>query len=146
MTYAKNRAGEKLYFQFGDGGTPEVFSASCSINTSRAVDLTSQQWTGEVPDCANPGAPNKTVRRTKSLDIKFTGAGVADSASFKTLMNLWLTGTPFNGVIKQDTGDGDAWTLTGQFLIESIKLTGTQHEDQTFDIALAQADILTWSN
>ena len=142
-TYAQHVAGEQLLFLFGNGGSPETFAASCSINTQRKVEFKASMYTNEVASCDTPSAPSKTVRRVKALDVTFTGAGTADLASFQTLYNLWVAGAAFDGEVMQNVNGANGWTLAGSFMIESLSLTGTTHEDQTFDISISQADILT---
>lgn len=139
MTYAANAPGEKLLFQFGDGEASEIFAHSCSINAERSLDLSSEVFQGTVPDCDNPSAPAKTVRRVKSLDVQFTGAGVADMPSFKVLLALWKTGENFNGRATQDV-DSDGWVIEGPWIISSMSVGGTRGDDQNFNITLAIAD------
>lgn len=139
MSYAQNEAGEKLVFKFGNGADPEVLTAACSINTDRKLDLTSDVFVGSVPRCDDTSAPNKTIRRIKGQDVKFTGAGIADMASFKVLLQLWHAGAAFNGKAIQDV-DTNGWTITAPWVIENISVGGTKGEDQTFDISLGVAD------
>lgn len=144
MSYASGAAGEELLFKFGDGGAPETYAASCSINTDRKIDFSSEIWQGTRANCDTPSAPAKTVRRVKSIDVKFTGSGVTDAASFLVLLALWEAGLPFNGKAIQDL-DASGWTLTGSWVIESLSTGGMRGEDQAFDISLAQADTLVRS-
>lgn len=136
--YAQNEAGEALVFKFGDGGDPQVYSAACSINSDRKLDLTSDIFVGQVPRCDDPSQPAKTIRRIKGQDVKFNGAGIADMASFKTLLQLWKAGAQFDGKAIQDVTNG--WTITGPWVIENMSIGGTRGEDQTFDISLGIAD------
>lgn len=141
MAYVDPPGGEKLVFQFGDGGSPEVFAAVCSINTDRSVDFSADVYTSQLADCATPSNPATTRRRVKSIDVKFTGAGMTDPASFQTLMQLFLAGQAFNGRLVQDVTGG--WTLAGEWVIESLKTGGARGEDQAFDIAVSQAGALS---
>ena len=70
-------AGEKLTFLFGDGGSPETYSSSASINTQRAIEMKANLYSGEVPDATNPSGPGFMRRRTKSQDFPFTAAAPA---------------------------------------------------------------------
>jgi len=142
-TYVSTVAGESLLFLFGDGADDEAFTASCSINTTRKVDMTSNVYTGEIAPCDTPSAPALTRRRIKSLDIKFTGSGLADGASFKALQAKWAAGVQFNGILKQDLAGILGWTITGPWVIESMSTGGARGEDQAFDIAIAIADAFT---
>lgn len=143
MALQGTAAGEKLVFKFGDGGGPEVFTASCSINTDRSLDLSSDVYSAQLADCANPSNPKQTTRRVKALDLKFTGAGLADPDSFKDLLALWKLGATFNGKVIQDLDAGLGWTISGPWVIESLKIGGMANEDQTFDISLAIAGEFT---
>lgn len=140
-TYVDTVAGEALLFQFGDGGNPEQFAHSCSINTERKLELSSEIYETKIADCDNPSNPALTRRRVKSLDIKFTGAGMSDAATYKALMNLWKTGAQFNGIAKQDLAGDLGWTITGAWVIENMSTGGPRGEDQAFDIAIAIADV-----
>lgn len=142
MAIQGNAAGEALVFKFGDGAGPEVFTASCSINTDRSLDLSSDVYVGQLADCDDASAPKQTTRRVKSLDIKFTGAGVADPASYKVLQQLWEAGAPFNGKVIQDI-DANGWTISAPWVIENLKIGGMKGEDQTFDISLGVAGAFT---
>ena len=147
MALQDNAAGEKLVFKFGDAATPtEAFTASCSINTERSLKMNSDVFQGWLADCANPSAPKKPVRRVKGIDISFTGAGVADPASFKVLKNLWLAAQPFNGKVIQDLDPGLGWTITGPWVIVDMQIGGTKGEDQAFDINLAIAGDFDWED
>lgn len=138
-TYVDNLAGEEITFLFGDGGSPnEAFASSCSINTNRKLDLTSELARSTSPNCTDPSKPAKTRSKVKALDIKFAGGGYADAASYKALVQRWQNGVAFNGeahVIRS----GSAMVIAGPWVIESIGLGGDAGEDATFDIALAIA-------
>jgi hypothetical protein len=137
MAYVDGSPGEKLAFKFGNGADPEVFSEECTINTDRSLELSSDVFQGFRADCANPSAPARPVRRVKGIDLRFTGAGTASMASASKLIDLWQSGTAFNGKVIQDHAEG--FTITGSWIIESITLGGTHGEDQTFSITLAVA-------
>jgi hypothetical protein len=139
-TYVETIGGESLLFQFGDGADDEQFAASCSINTTRKVDLTSNVYTGEIAPCDEPSKPALTRRRIKSLDIKFSGAGLSDANSYKALMAKWGAGLQFNGILKQDLAGALGWTITGPWVIDSLSTGGARGEDQAFDIAISIAD------
>jgi hypothetical protein len=141
-TYAQVEAGEKLVFKFGAGDItpgPETFAAACSINTERKLEMISELRESTTPPCDDPSAPSKKTRRVESIDLKFTGAGIADMPSFKTLKNLWKAGQPFNGKLIEDI-DANGWTITGAWVIENMSIGGTKGQNKEFDISLAVAD------
>lgn len=132
--------GESLLFKVGDGATPEVFTHPCSINTDRKVDFSSDIYSVQVGDCSNPGGPKVTKRRVKGKDIKVTGAGLADPASVKVLLQIWdaAAADGFNGKLVQDL-PANGWTVTGPWVIENLSAGGMDGELQNFDITLSIA-------
>jgi hypothetical protein len=133
--------GEALVMKFGDGGAPEAFAAAASINTTRSVKFTTDAAETSVPDAANPSKPAFKLRRAKSRDIAFDGAGVMDVASFKTLLQIqteqrrWRL---FNGQCVQDVTGG--WMAEGPWLILSLESSGeARGEEQAFTISVASA-------
>lgn len=136
--YVAGEAGHQLGFKFQDPAAPANYNLSCSINTSRKVDLTNELSTSMRKKCTDPKAPARPVRRVKSQDIKFTGAGTADIPSAMSLVKLWQTGTAFSGKLIEDAATG--FTITGMWQIESMSLGGESEDDQVFDISLAIAD------
>lgn len=137
-TYVAGVTGDELVFKFGNDATPTVYSAACSINTERKVDFSSEVVESMRANCTDPKKPARRSRRVKSTDIKFTGAGTADLPSAKILLQLWEAAQPFPGKVIQALAGG--FTITGNWVIESLSMGGTAQEDQTFDISLAIAD------
>ncbi len=138
-TDVQDVSGETLTFLFGDGASPEGYTSQASINTQRSIEIKASLFAGEVPDATNPSGPGFMRRRTKSLDFPFTGAGVADAASTQFLMNKAASGATFDGKVVQNIIGGLGWSIAGTWIIESMKLTGTVHENQTFDITIQPA-------
>lgn len=137
--YVDGVTGDELVFKFAfDVDAPTLFDSACSINTDRKVDFTSEVIESNRANCTNPKKPAKKSRRIKSTDIKFTGAGTADLPSANKLLMLWQAGQPIGGKLIQALEGG--WTITGNWVIESLSMGGATQEDQTFDIALSIAD------
>jgi len=139
-TYVSPAAGEQLLIQFGDGADPEVFTASCTINTTRSLKRSASASTTELADCTNPSNPAQTVRAIKSVDLTFDGAGIADIPSFLA-METWLaSGQPKNcKVIINLTGADGGVTYDVALVILSLDLAGTRGEKATFTAAFGQA-------
>lgn len=137
-TFVDGTAGDSLVFKFEDATTPGTFAESASINTDRSVDFTSEVSTSVRVNTTDRTKPGRVKRRVKSTDLKFDGAGTASLVASYKLIQLQQAGAPFNGKLMQsDTG---GWTITGKWVIESIKLGGSHGEDQTFSISIAIAD------
>lgn len=137
-TYVEGVTGDELVFKFGNSADPVVYTAACSINTERKVDFSSEVVESTRANCTDPKKPARRSRRVKSTDIKFTGSGTADLASAKVLLAIWEDAQPFPGKLIQALTGG--FTITGDWVIESLSMGGTAQEDQTFDISLAIAN------
>ena len=133
MPNVQNAPGEQLVLQLGNGATPEVFTASCTINTTRALDLSASASTTELADCVTPSNPAVVVRQIKSTDIKFTGAGIADAPSILAIVQWLQSGASKNvKVIQNRTGAQGGFTVTGAMVITAMNLAGMRGDMQTF--------------
>jgi hypothetical protein len=141
MSYVEAAKGEELLIKFGDQGSPEAFTTACSVNTDRSIEFGGEIYTTQIARCDDPSKPSKTVRRYKSKDIKVSGAGMTDKASYKRMLKLKELGVPINAQVIQDNDNG--WTVEGPWVIETLKTGGTALEEQAFDISLSIADDYT---
>lgn len=137
-TYVDGTAGDELVFKFEDTTTPGTFTESASINTDRSVDFSSEVSASVRVNTTDRTKPGRVKRRVKSTDLKFDGAGTADKAASYKLVQLQQAGQAFNGKLIQAGSPG--WTITGKWVIDSIKMGGAHGEDQTFSISISIAD------
>ncbi|MBD0416505.1 phage tail tube protein [Oryzicola mucosus] len=93
---------KKLFIEFGDGASPEVFKYNCTINTSQ--DFTVEATTVEAtdPNCEFPDAPGWVLRSVDTLSANFNGAGTTDPLSYAVLRQHMLSGEPFNVRVRID--------------------------------------------
>jgi hypothetical protein len=127
------QAGELLVLQLGNGASPEVFSASCTINTSRSITFSSKSSTAEVPDCTNPSAPATTLRQVQSTDLSFDGAGLCDGPSVLPLVQWQQSGQPKNAkIIVNRSGANGGFTVSVPLICDSIEFGGMRAEQMTF--------------
>ena len=146
MALVSPASGEQLLILFGNAATPEVFSASCTINTTRSVDLTATASTTELADCVTPSNPATVVRQIKSVDLKFTGAGIADAPSILALIEWNRSGAVKDvQVIQNLTGAQGGWTAVGQMVFTSMNLAGARGDKQTFTGTFEQANAFTFT-
>lgn len=147
-TYVDHFAGEQIVLQIGNGATPEVFTASCTINTTRGLTGTAKFSTTEIADCTNPSAPAQTVRAVQSTDMSFDGAGTADGPSLLALLN-WNQGA--NGasntknckIIMNRSGADGGFTISVPMVLESFAITGARGDKSTFTGKWSQASAPT---
>lgn len=137
-SYVDAVAGESLVFKFEEAAAPGTYTESASINTDRSVDFSSDISASVRPNLTDRSKPGRMKRRVKSVDLRFEGAGISSIAGSLKLVQLQMSGATVKGKLIQDVTGG--WTITGSWVIESIKLGGAKGDDQTFSISLAIAD------
>lgn len=145
MAYLDGLLTEELLIQVGDGATPtEVFAHPCLVNTERSVALTAETKAVQIPNCTEPSAPKKTVRRVVATDSQISGSGLLPHASSKTYADWLLSGLPKN--IKVKLAKTGALMLSGSYLLTNFTVTGSDQGDNvTCQITLEQADAPTTS-
>lgn len=147
MANVNNAPGEQLIIQQGNGATPEVFTALCTINTTRSLDLTANATSALLADCVTPSNPAITARQVASVDMKFTGAGVADAVSAQALMSTFLAGATKNYKIVQNrTGAQGGFTFSLPMVITNMQLSGDRgNVAQTFTATFEAAGAITYA-
>jgi hypothetical protein len=142
-------AGEQIILQIGNGATPEVFSATCTINTTRGFTGTSKFSTTELADCTNPSNPAQTVRKIQSTDLSFDGAGVTDAPSILPLFqwgglgqgnaNTGNSAAKNCKIIAGGSGANGGFTISVALVMESIAVNGARGDEATFTGKWSQA-------
>ena len=143
-TYVQNASGEQLLLQIGNGGSPEVFTATATINTSRSFSQSAKTSTTELGDTITPSNPAATARQVMSTDSKFDGKGVCDAPSYLVLMQWLKGGLPKNcKIVLNRTGAAGGFTVTGPYVITSLSLDGNARESLNFSASFEQANDIT---
>jgi predicted secreted protein len=133
MATVQNAPGEQLLIQLGNGATPEVFTATCTINTTRTLDITAIASVTELADCVTPSNPAITYRQIKSYDLKFSGSGIADAPSILAIIQWLQSGAQKNvKIILNRTGANGGFTITLPMVMTSFQIAGTRGDMQTF--------------
>lgn len=139
-------AGEALLIQVGDGGSPEVFTHPCLINTTRGITWTTNVTETQVADCAVPSNPAKIVRKAQTIDFSIDGAGKVDATSVLGYINWWKSGLAKNIKINQNlTGAAGGWTGTGSAILKDFAITGDRGDYQDVKLTIVPAAVFTWA-
>lgn len=104
---ARAKTTKKLLVQLGDGGSPETFSANCSINTTKEFTITASPLEFNIPDCDDEDAPSWIARVIDTLSAGFTGAGTLDTPSFEAWREWMLSGEERNLRVRLDVPGAD---------------------------------------
>jgi hypothetical protein len=89
VTPVKYASGVKLLIMVGDGGSPEIFTAFCTINAARSVVGDAATNDFNIPDCEDPDALGWLAREKVSLSYSATGAGILNTPDVQAFTD-WL--------------------------------------------------------
>ena len=136
----------QLVIQFSDGGSPETFAHSCTINTSQDFTIEATTVDATEPDCDNPNAPSWVLRAVDTLSASINGAGTMDPPSYGILRDKMLAGEAFNVRV---TLLGLSGAQGGGYFLGSYVMTtlGAAKEGKGFvssTVALASTGEVTW--
>lgn len=130
--------GVKLVLKVGDGESPEVFTALCTINAERGVSFDGQFRDETIPDCADPDLVAWVAREAESLSMSVTGGGMNAKEDNVTLWNWWSSGESKNcQVILDDDDAANRITWEGAFKLTQYELSGNRGEKVSSTITLA---------
>ena len=136
--------GVKLVLKKGDGASPEVFTALCTINAERGITFNAQTNDETIPDCADPDAIGWLVREKQSLSVDFTGGGMSDKSNVKTLWD-WFEGEDAVNcqIVLDDDTAANVITFEGAFHLTSFDLTGNRGEKVASTLSLSSDGAVT---
>ncbi len=135
--------GVKLVLKVGDGASPEVFTALCTINAERGITFNAQTNDATVPDCADLEAIAFLAREKQSLSVDFTGGGMSDKSNVKTLWDWWKAEEARNcQIVLDDDVAANVITFEGAFHLTQFDLTGNRGEKVQSTMTLASDGII----
>lgn len=138
MARVKNARGVKLVLKVGDGASPEVFTALCTINSQRGIKFSST--TNEFPDidCDDPDAVAWVLTEKTNLKATVTGAGTLNTPDVQTFYD-WLTDPDSKNcqiVVDVPSADGGV-IFEGAFHETDFEITGDRGAKMEANISLA---------
>lgn len=144
MAQANVTQASKLYIQLGDGGTPEVFSQPCGLN-SRGLNLTKDTNDQIIPDCDDPDAPSWLGRVVVSLSGEATGSGVLDLDALPIWQDAFDSTEPVSarvGINVPPASNGGYYQ--GLMHLTAFNITGDQGDFIQVAVTLLSSGELTW--
>lgn len=124
MTAVAHAKGVTLVLKVGDGASPEVFTALCSINSERGITFTSTLNDTVIPDCTDPEAIATIARDKTDYSASFTGAGILDVGDELVMFN-WLKSTDSKNCKVIVAGAGGT-TFDAAWHLGEFSLTGNR--------------------
>lgn len=141
MAQQPNTSGKRLLILVGDGNSPEVFAHPCSINTDRGFNREAQTTDELDTDCDNPDLPAWMQRTVDGFSASISGAGRLKRPDLKVFDDWFESGAPRNVKVIVDEVGGR--TYAGQFILQTLNLTGPETGSMTVDIALQSTGPVT---
>jgi hypothetical protein len=114
-----------LILKVGDGASPEVFTALCSINASRGLSFNTNLTEEAIPDCSDLEAVMWMIREKVSVGVEVTGGGKVDKANVKTFAD-WVVSKDVKRcqIVLHDAVAANVITFEGDFHLETFSMTG----------------------
>lgn len=115
----------KLVLRVGDGASPEVFTALCSINAARGLSFNTSLTEEAIPHCSDLEAVMWLIREKISVGVEVTGGGKVDKANVKTFAD-WVVDkdTKTCQIVLDDATPANVITFEGEFHLETFSMTG----------------------
>jgi len=138
MATVKHARGVKLLVKVGDGADPEVFSAYCTINSTRGITFTSTTREFNLPDCSNPDQIAWVAREKDGLSVNVTGGGILNTPDVEEFFDWWKSEDSKNVQIVVDVPSVDGGVIfEGAFHLTEFGITGDRGGKQEASITLA---------
>lgn len=138
MAAVKHARGVKLLLKVGNGASPEVFTAFCTVNAARGISFTAAMREFNIPDCADPDEIAWVAREAESLSVNVTGAGILDTGDTEDFYDWWVSGESKNCQIVVDVPSADGGVIfEGLFKLPEWSITGDRGAKQEASLTLA---------
>jgi hypothetical protein len=125
VTPVKYASGVKLLIMVGDGGSPEIFTAFCTINAARSVVGDAATNDFNIPDCEDPDALGWLAREKVSLSYSATGAGILNTPDVQAFTDWLADPNSRNCQIVVDIPATDGGVIfAGPFHLTHFEITG----------------------
>jgi hypothetical protein len=121
----KYASGVLLLVMVGDGGSPEVFTAFCTINAVRTLVGDTKTNDFNIPDCTDQDALGWLAREKISIEYTVTGQGILNTPDVIEFSE-WLADTASRNcqiVVDVPNADGGV-VFAGPFHLTHFELTG----------------------
>lgn len=141
MTAVAHAKGVTLVLKVGDGASPEVFTAKCSINAERGISFTSTLSDTPIPDCTDPEAIAALARDKTDYSASITGSGLLDIGEELEFFN-WLI-SPDSKNCKVIVAGAGGTTFSGAWHLGEFSLTGNRGGKIECSISLSSDGAVT---
>jgi hypothetical protein len=146
MAAVKHARGVKLLLKVGNGASPEVFTALCTINAARSLKGTAGTNEFNIPDCLDPDQLAWIAREKVSLSYTVSGAGILNTPDVTTLTTWLAAEASKNCQIVVDVPSADGGVIfEGFFHLTDVDFSGDRGGKMECSISLASDGEVTVS-
>jgi hypothetical protein len=136
----------QFLIKLGDGGSPEVFTAPCGLN-SKGINFTKDFNDIAVPDCDNPEAPAWTERAVTQMAAEISGDGILSMGDLEDWIAFNESTVSKNVEIVLDVDApnatlGGKWT--GKFLMGTFNVTADLGSKVQVAVSMSSDGQVTW--
>jgi hypothetical protein len=111
----------------GDGGSPENFTAFCTVNAARSVVGEAATNDFNIPDCEDPDLLGWLVREKVSLQYTAQGAGILNTPDVQEFSDWLEDPDPRNGQVVVDVPAVDGGVIfAGAWHLTRFEITGNR--------------------
>jgi hypothetical protein len=126
-TPVKHARGVLLLIMVGDGATPEVFTAYCTVNAARSITGEAATNDFNIPDCTDPDALGWLAREKVSLAYSLSGAGILNTPDVTLFADFLADPNSRNCQIVVDVPAADGGVIfAGPFHLTKFDITGNR--------------------
>jgi hypothetical protein len=144
MAVIKHARGIKLVLKVGDGASPEVFTAKCSINSERGITFSSTTNDFNEIDCADPEKIAWLLREKANLSASFTGAGTLNTPDVAEFFAWLVSPDSVNCQVVVDVPAADGGIIfLGAWHLTDFGITGDRGAKQETTISLVSDGAIT---
>jgi predicted secreted protein len=144
MAQVKYARGVLLVIMVGDGGSPEVFTAYCTINAARSIKGDAATNDFNIPDCLDPDALGWLVREKVSVSYAVDGAGILNTPDAQEFAEWLADPLSRNCQIIVDVPAADGGIMfEGPFHLTSFQITGDRGNKMEATVSLVSDGIVT---
>lgn len=141
MTAVSHTKGVTLVLKVGNGATPEVFTAICSINAERGISFTASLTGTPIPDCTDPTELAAIANDKTDYSASVTGSGILNVGDELTFFNWLKSKDTKNAKVIVDTVGGT--TFTAAWHLNEFSITGARGGKAECSIGLTSDGAVT---
>lgn len=127
----------------GDGASPEVFTARCTMNASRGFSLSGEMTERNIPDCSDDLLPSAMLRYLSSYSGEISGSGVLEAEDEKFFSDWLTSGVKKNVRVRRGGTGGTQWAFAA--VCSQFSVTGEQKDVVNAEITLQSHGEITTS-